>query len=60
MRIHRLVAILLLLETREKMKAKDLASALETTVRTIQRDIDVLSESGVPITAITGPGGGTG
>lgn len=58
MRMHRLIAILLLLESRGKMKAQALAEALETSVRSIYRDIDTLCEAGVPIQTSTGPGGG--
>ncbi len=58
MRLHRLIAILLLMESRGCIKAKELAEALETSKRTIHRDIDLLCESGVPITAIPGPFGG--
>lgn len=58
MRLHRLMAILLLLESRGQVKAKEMATALETSVRTIYRDIDTLCEAGVPIAAMTGPNGG--
>ena len=58
MRLHRLIAILLLLESRGLVKAKELAGALETSERTIYRDIDILCESGLPIVAATGPAGG--
>jgi predicted DNA-binding transcriptional regulator YafY len=58
MRLHRLVAIILLIESRGQIKARELADALETSVRTIHRDIDVLCESGIPITSTTGPSGG--
>lgn len=58
MRLHRLIAILLLLESRGRMKAKDLAEALETSVRSIYRDVDVLAESGIPLVSATGPNGG--
>lgn len=58
MRIHRLIAILVLMEARGQMKAKELAEALETSLRTIYRDIDILCEAGIPITATTGPQGG--
>lgn len=58
MRLHRLIAILLLIESRGRMKAKELADALETSVRSIYRDIDVLAEAGIPIVTTTGPNGG--
>ncbi|MFD2878558.1 helix-turn-helix transcriptional regulator [Paenibacillus rhizoplanae] len=58
MRLHRLIAILLLLESRGKMKANELSIALETSVRSIYRDIDVLAESGIPLVSTTGPNGG--
>jgi predicted DNA-binding transcriptional regulator YafY len=58
MRLHRLIAILLLLESRKKVKAKDLACALETSERTIYRDIEILCQSGVPITSDFGLTGG--
>jgi predicted DNA-binding transcriptional regulator YafY len=57
-RLHRLIAILLLIESRGRMKAKELADALETSVRSIYRDIDVLAEAGIPIVTTTGPSGG--
>jgi predicted DNA-binding transcriptional regulator YafY len=58
MRLHRLIAILLLIESRGRMKAKDLAFALETSARSIYRDIDILAEAGIPIVTTSGPGGG--
>lgn len=58
MRLHRLVAILLLLESRKQIKARDLAKALDASERTIYRDIDLLCEAGIPIVAASGPAGG--
>lgn len=58
MRLHRLIAILLLIESRGQMKAKELASALETSMRTVYRDIEILCQAGIPIATSTGPNGG--
>lgn len=58
MRLHRLIAILLLIESRGHINAKELAQALEVSIRTIYRDIDTLCEAGIPLTATTGPSGG--
>lgn len=58
MRIHRLITILLMVESKGLVKAKDLAETLETSTRTIYRDIDTLCEAGFPLTTSTGPNGG--
>ncbi len=58
MRLHRLLGIIMLIDSRGTMKAKDLARILETSERTIYRDIDLLCESGIPIFSVSGPNGG--
>ena len=58
MRADRLLAIMLLLQTRGKLTAETLAEELEVSRRTILRDIEALSISGVPIYAEGGHGGG--
>ena len=58
MRLHRLLGIIMLIDSRGIMKAGNLAKILETSERTIYRDIDILCEAGIPIMSISGPNGG--
>lgn len=58
MRLHRLLGIIMLLDSRGRMNAENLSKILETSERTIYRDIDILCEAGIPIVATSGPNGG--
>ncbi|WP_436494372.1 helix-turn-helix transcriptional regulator [Actinokineospora sp. HUAS TT18] len=58
MRASRLLSILLLLQTRGRLTAREIAQRLEVSVRTVYRDIDALTTAGVPLYAETGPTGG--
>lgn len=58
MRADRLISLMMLLQTEGMKTAEELATMLEVSQRTIYRDIDALSVSGIPIYAEGGPGGG--
>jgi len=52
----RLLAIVLELQRTSVLRAEDLAAMFETSVRTIYRDIQALSEAGVPVVGEPGVG----
>lgn len=58
MKASRLLSILMLLQSRGRLTAGELARATEVSVRTILRDIDQLSAAGVPLWGERGRAGG--
>lgn len=58
MRADRLLSILLLLQVHRRVTAGELAKRLEVSERTILRDMEALSSSGVPVIAERGVRGG--
>lgn len=55
---NRLFRILYYILEREKVTAKELAEEFEVSIRTIYRDIDTMSSTGIPVYATQGKGGG--
>jgi predicted DNA-binding transcriptional regulator YafY len=58
MRADRLVATLLLMQSRGRVTATELASQLEVSVATARRDLEALSAAGIPVYPQPGRGGG--
>jgi predicted DNA-binding transcriptional regulator YafY len=58
MRADRLLSVLLLLQVHRRITARELAKRLEVSERTIHRDMEALSMTGVPVMAERGAGGG--
>jgi predicted DNA-binding transcriptional regulator YafY len=57
-RASRIVQLLLLLQTRGRLTAAQLATELEVSVRTVYRDVDALHAAGVPLYGEAGHAGG--
>jgi predicted DNA-binding transcriptional regulator YafY len=58
MRADRLVAMLLLLQRRERLTASEAAKELEISERTARRDLEALGMAGLPVYSIQGRNGG--
>ncbi len=58
MRADRLVAVLLLMQSRGRVTAAELAHELEVSVATARRDLEAMSVAGIPVYPQPGRGGG--
>src|SRR3954449_12710278 len=57
-RADRLIAVLLLLQTRGRVTVAEVARELEVSSRTARRDLEALGVAGVPVYSSAGRGGG--
>ena len=58
MKIDRLIGIIVALQQKRQWTAPELAQRFEVSVRTIQRDVETISQAGIPIVTTQGKGGG--
>lgn len=58
MKINRMLEIITILLNRKMVTASELAERFEVSIRTIYRDVDALSEAGIPVYTVQGNGGG--
>ena len=58
MQINRFFEMIYILLDKKTVTAKELAERFEVSVRTIYRDIEILSQAGIPVYATRGKGGG--
>lgn len=55
-RVDRLLGYLIIFQSRELVRAQDLAARFEVSERTVYRDVDALVELGVPLVGVAGEG----
>lgn len=60
MKLDRMLYIITYLLNHRKVRAQELADQFEVSVRTIYRDIDAISQAGIPIVTYQGMDGGIG
>ncbi|MEG1255777.1 YafY family protein [Clostridium sp.] len=60
MKIDRLVSIIMILNNKDRVTAKELSEKFEVSTKTIQRDIEIIERAGIPIVSYKGHDGGYG
>lgn len=58
MKIDRLISIIMILNNKNKVTAKELSDKFEVSTKTIQRDMEIIERAGIPIVSYKGHQGG--
>ena len=58
MKIDRMAGIIMVLLERDQVNAKELAGMFEVSTRTVYRDLESITQAGIPVVAVSGPGNG--
>ncbi len=58
MKIYRLLAITMMLLNRKRISARELSERFEISLRTVYRDVDTITQAGIPIVSHAGAHGG--
>jgi len=58
LKLHRLLAITMLLLNRRRLSGQELADRFEVSLRTIYRDLEMINGAGIPVVSYTGADGG--
>ncbi len=60
MKLNRLLTMIMILINRKKVKAQEFAELFDVSIRTVYRDVEVLSSVGIPVISYPGANGGIG
>lgn len=58
MKVDRLVSMIMILLEKRRVGAQELAAMFEVSPRTVYRDMEAISQAGIPVRSIPGVGGG--
>ncbi|MFC0213530.1 helix-turn-helix transcriptional regulator [Paenibacillus chartarius] len=58
MKLYRLLAITMMLLNRKRISAKELSERFEISLRTVYRDVETITQAGIPILSYSGASGG--
>ena len=58
MKVDRLVSMIMILLEKRRVGAQELAAMFEVSPRTVYRDMETISQAGIPVRSVPGVGGG--